>query len=164
MLTFLPTLILRHRKENVKKCSLRGLEKREDFRFFSYPCSEWPDVRGYCLLTIDAPPISSADQHLGLFLIDATWRYAKAMEAQIPKTLSFERRSLPAHFRTAYPRYQTACDDPERGLASIEALYIAFLLTERSVDSLLDGYYWKDEFLARNNLNKTLDQKFEKDK
>jgi len=148
----IPTLILRHRKENLKKCSLRGLENREDFRFLSYPCTEWPDLNGYCLLTLNAPILSEADSYLGLFLIDGTWKYAEKMESSLPKKTSLICRSLPKHFRTAYPRYQTNCADPERGLSSIEALYIAFLLTRRNVEPLLDHYYWKEEFLKKNNL------------
>ena len=146
----LPTLILRHRKENLKKCSLRGLEERNDFHFIRYPCKVLPDLAGYCLLTIDAPLLSEQDKELGLFLIDGTWKYAQIMEKSIPKDAPLIKRSLPTHFRTAYPRYQTACSEPERGLASIEALYIAFHITGRSTKELLDHYYWKEEFLKLN--------------
>lgn len=147
----MPTIILRHRKENLKKCSLRGLESREDFRFLRYPCTALPNLAGYCLLTIDAPLLSQEDAALGLFLIDGTWRYAEKMEKSVPEE-GLIKRSLPDHFRTAYPRYQTACLEPERGLASIEALYIAFLLTGRNTDGLLDYYYWKEEFFKKNGL------------
>jgi pre-rRNA-processing protein TSR3 len=152
----LPTLILRHRKENLKKCSLRGLEKREDFTFLRYPCVQWPNFDGYCLLTMNAPLLTAADKHLGLFLIDATWKYAEKMEACLPKEPNLVYRSLPGHFRTAYPRYQTSCPDPERGLASIEALYLAFLITERKTDSLLDNYHWTKEFLMKNEWSQSL--------
>jgi len=151
-LDLLPTLILRHRKENLKKCSLRSLEKRNDFHFVRYPCKVLPDLTGYCLLTIDAPLLSEQDKELGLFLIDGTWKYAQTMEKSIPKDAPLIKRSLPSHFRTAYPRYQTACSEPERGLASIEALYIAFLLTNRSCEGLLENYHWKEEFLNMNYL------------
>jgi pre-rRNA-processing protein TSR3 len=149
-LDLLPTLILRHRKENLKKCSLRGLEIRNDFRFIRYPCKVWPDLTGYCLLTIDAPLLSEEDKNLGLFLIDGTWKYAQTMEKSLPKNVPLIKRSLPSHFRTAYPRCQTACPEPERGLASIEALYLAFLLTGRPTQGLLDHYHWKEEFLKKN--------------
>ena len=150
-LDLLPTLILRHRKENLKKCSLRGLETRSDFSFIRYPCKEWPDFTGYCLLTLDAPTLSADDRNLGLFLIDATWKYAEIMQNNLPKDAPLIRRSLPSTFRTAYPRYQTHCADPERGLASIEALYIAFHLTHRPTEGLLSNYHWKDEFLKLND-------------
>ena len=37
-----PTIIFRHRKENLKKCSLRFIEKRADCIFYSYPCAHLP--------------------------------------------------------------------------------------------------------------------------
>jgi pre-rRNA-processing protein TSR3 len=58
-------------------------------------------------------------------------------------------RSLPSHYKTAYPRRQLDCPDPERGLASIEALYAAYSILGRSTDGLLDRYHWKEEFLSQ---------------
>jgi pre-rRNA-processing protein TSR3 len=160
---FLPTLILRHKKENLKKCSLRGLEGREDFLFFTYPLKEqaatpsghcrWEDLdfSNYLLLSIEGEEFRPEDTSKGLFLIDATWRYAKKMEAFVDRSMSIERRSIPKGFRTAYPRCQEECPDPEVGLASIEALYIAYHLLKRPKAHLLDHYYWKELFLEKNN-------------
>ncbi len=142
------TVILRHRRENLKKCSLRGLEKRPDFRFFTYPQDILPNLHSYILLKQGAPPLTQADRDKGLFLIDGTWRLAAVMEKTVPQGLI--SRSLPEHFRTAYPRKQTSCPDPETGLATIEALYIAFFILGRPLDGLLDQYYWKDAFFQRN--------------
>lgn len=149
---FQPTLILRHRKENLKKCSLRGLESRQDFRFFTYPKDPLPPLSGYILLTLGAPPLTLEDANFGLFLIDGTWRYAEKMFSQLPKPHTFIPRSLPDHFRTAYPRTQEGCRDPEKGLASIEALYAAYLITGRNCEGLLDHYHWKQKFLEKNGL------------
>lgn len=153
MQIFPPTLILRHRKENLKKCSLRGLEQREDFSFFSYPTATLPsNVEKYILLTIDAPPLSSSENEHGLFVLDATWRYADAMFKWVTDLkIPFIHRSIPAACKTAYPRYQTGCPVPEQGLASIEAIYVAYLILQRDTSSLLDNYYWKEEFLIKNN-------------
>ena len=118
-----PTVILRHRRENLKKCSLRGLETRSDLLFYTYPVDPMPDLSGYLLLKVGARPLSEEDAERGLFLIDGTWRLALVMEKQLPWKL--EARSLPPGFRTAYPRRQTECPDPEAGLASVEALYLA---------------------------------------
>ena len=148
----LPTLISRHRKEKLKKCSLRGLESRDDFRFFTYPRRALPELTGYCMLTLDAPPLSVEDKDFGLFLVDGTWRLAEKMVRSIPKPNTLVHRSLPSHFRTAYPRIQTGCSDPDSGLASIEALYLAFLLTGRCTEGLLDNYYWRDDFILKNNI------------
>lgn len=147
MISFMPTIILRHRRENLKKCSLRGLESRGDMQFFTYPQDSLPDLSHHLMLDLNAPPLSPADNHLGLFLLDATWRYAEVMARQI--TLPTIRRSIPSHFRTAYPRRQDDCSDPERGLASVEALYIAYSLLGHDTSGLLDHYHWKDQFLAQ---------------
>lgn len=79
MQSFLSTYILRHQRENLKKCSLRGLEKRKDCQFFTYPTSVLPDLSQYFLLAIEAPPLHSSDFNKGIFLLDATWRYADKM-------------------------------------------------------------------------------------
>jgi pre-rRNA-processing protein TSR3 len=50
---------------------------------------------------------------------------------------------------TAYPRTSKCFDDPAQGLASIEALYLARALLGDKDPSLLDGYYWRDDFLRR---------------
>lgn len=151
----LPTLILRHQRENLKKCSLRGLEKLSGFQFLTYPTSSLPDLSGYVLLSLDGAPLSAKDDCYGLFLLDATWRYAVRMNAFVEKQCKkpVQKRSIPAGYKTAYPRCQHDCPDPEAGLASIEALYIAYQITGRDPAGLLDHYYWKDEFLAKNNLS-----------
>jgi pre-rRNA-processing protein TSR3 len=152
MFLFPPTIILRHRKENLKKCSLRGLEERSDFHFFTYPKDKLPNLSRYFLLTMDALPISEADKDLGIFLIDGTWRYAELMERQLPKPHCFKKRSLPLHFQTAYPRRQADCPDPSRGLASAEALYLTYFLLGRNAEGLLKNYHWKEAFLKKNIL------------
>jgi pre-rRNA-processing protein TSR3 len=148
----LPTIVIRHRKENLQKCSLRGLENRNDFLFFTYPKEIIEiDFSSYILLTIDAPILQEGENEKGFLLIDATWKYAGKILGKYD-TPKLEKKSLPPYFKTAYPRYQTGCSDPNRGLASIEALYIAFLLTKRPTNDLLVNYYWKDQFLKKNEL------------
>ena len=156
MQTYPPTIVLRHRKENLKKCSLRGLETREDFRFYTYPKSILPPLDNYVVLVLDdAPVLSEADASLGLFIIDATWRYAEVMAKQIePDLKTCLRRALPHHIRTAYPRRQYDCLNPERGLASIEAIYVAYQRLGRYLCGLLDLYHWSSEFLE--GLEKTV--------
>ena len=152
MQLFSPTIVIRHRLENLKKCSLRGLEVREDFIFLTYPHVIWPDLSQSLILSIDAPILSPADAIFGLCVLDATWRYADKMSRALPPHPSHLYRSLPAHFRTAYPRRQNDCPDPERGLASIEAIYLSYYLLGRDTTGLLDHYHWKDQFLNLNHL------------
>lgn len=143
---FPPTVILRHNRENLKKCSLRGLETRSDLVFYSYPLKiELPPLSNYAVLALDAPPLSREDAHLGLLLIDGTWRYAEKMFKAL--TPPFKVRSLPPGAKTAYPRRQEDCSDPSRGLASCEALYLAYTILGRDPGGLLDHYHWKEQFL-----------------
>jgi len=146
MTSFLPTIILRHRKENLKKCSLRGLEVRDDLIFFPYPLKrELPSLDNYIHLALDAPPLTPEDGQNGLVLLDSTWKYEKQMRKSLPTGM--KARSIPNLYKTAYPRKQTDCDDPEHGLATVEALFLAYHLMGRDTSGLLDHYYWKDQFL-----------------
>jgi len=144
------TIIIRHKKENKKKCSLRGLELKPGFTFYTYPNKELSSFEGCTLLTIDAPVLTDQDSNDTLLLIDGTWSYAAIMEKTIFQHSTIKKRSIPSNFVTAYPRKQTACIDPARGLASIEALYIAFLLVGKKNDSLFENYYFGDAFIKKN--------------
>lgn len=149
------TIIIRHKKENLKKCSLSGLEKREDIIFFNYPISSKLndffsiDFSNYILLEMKGLELSEKDQNKGLLLIDSTWKYLDKILKILPSNI--EKRSLPKNFKTAYPRKQTLCPDPTRGLASIEALYLAYLITKRNPNNLLDNYYFNQNFLKINS-------------
>ena len=58
-------------------------------------------------------------------------------------------RSLP-QWETAYPRVSKVFNDPTSGLATIEAIYAAFVMQGRITAGLLDRYYWADQFLQKN--------------
>ena len=53
-------------------------------------------------------------------------------------------------YRTAYPRVSKLGTDPDNGLASVEALYLAYHLLGRPTAGLLDHYRWAVEFLRLN--------------
>ena len=55
-------------------------------------------------------------------------------------------------WRTAYPRVSKLGTDPDNGLASIEALFLAYHLLGRPTVGLLDHYHWAEDFLRANNL------------
>ncbi len=153
MQSFLPTLVLRHYRENLKKCSLKGLEHRSDFCFYSYPNALLPPLNEYIMLDLEAPPLTGDDANYGLLILDSIWRYVPKMKNFVEKNSQPIKRSIPSHFRTAYPRRQDDCFDPTRGLASIEAIYISYLIMGRPTEGLLNDYYWKEQFLQKNNLN-----------
>lgn len=150
MRAFLPTIILRHRKENLKKCSLRGLEIRSDMRFYTYPKVFPENLDGYVTLHMEGEELSYKDRDFGLFLMDSTWKYEEKMHTAMKKKKSLIYRKIPDRFKTAYPRVQTGCIDEKRGLATVEALYVALRVMKRDTQGLLDHYYWKDDFLELN--------------
>lgn len=147
------TFIVRHRKENLKKCSLRGLEARQDIKFFLYPNDPFSFIQGAVLLSLEGEELNEEDGARPLVLIDATWNYAKKMHDKIESLGPWIKRTLPGNLRTAYPRVQTGCVDPERGLASVEALYAAYKILKRPLNGILDNYYWKESFLLTNNFD-----------
>lgn len=143
------TFILRHRKENLKKCSLRGLEKKENFCFLTYPKVTYVDHPNLIVLSHNAKPLSKEDKG-SLLLLDGTWKHAESMQKQLVVPSSACFRSIPDSFRTAYPRRQEEWIDPSIGLASIEALYLALYIMGKNVEHLLENYHWKESFLAKN--------------
>ena len=99
-----PTFILRHRKENLKKCSLEGMEKREETQFFTYPKDALPFVPNTILLKCHAPILTLLDTRKPLLILDGSWKYAARMEKYVYHLGPWEARSLPPQYKTAYPR------------------------------------------------------------
>lgn len=141
-----PTIIVVHRRENRKKCSVEPLREDRRFVFWTYPDDGPEPLAGYVRLGIGGPILSDADRDCGLLVIDATWRLAERMDK---KYSYLPVRSLPP-CQTAYPRVSKVFDDPEAGLATIEAIYLANYLLGRDTTALLDDYRWRDDFLQKN--------------
>lgn len=146
-----PTVIVRHQRENRKKCSIWPLHGRPDLVFLPYPVRERPDLTGYIRLAAEGPELSPADAAAGVLLLDGSWRWAAAMTRAF---LDVPPRSLHG-FRTAYPRVSKQGTDPDNGLASVEALYVAYHILGRETQGLLDHYRWAEEFLRINQLGGT---------
>jgi pre-rRNA-processing protein TSR3 len=144
------TLIFRHPRENPRKCSILPLRERPDLLFLTYPVRTRPPLEGYVRLAAEGPPLSVEDADRGLLLLDGSWRWASEMTRAF---LDVPPRSLQG-FRTAYPRVSKLGTDPDNGLASVEALFLAYHLLGRPTAGLLDHYRWKDEFLRLNQLEK----------
>ena len=140
-------LILRDPRESVKKCSLTPLKGREGVEFLKYDPNTRYDASGRILLHHEGELLSEADAGMGLFLVDSSWR-------RLPKLLERVdgepvKRRLPP-LKTAYPRKSHVFEDPEPGLASIEALYAAVHILQGPRPELLEGYRWAEEFLRLN--------------
>src|SRR5438128_6524044 len=109
-----PTIVVRHPKENPRKCSILPLRHRADLVFLRYPVKEPPPLEGYVRLAAEGPELTPADAGRGLLILDGSWRWAQAMTrdfAHVPP------RSLRG-YRTAYPRVSKQGTDPDNGLAT----------------------------------------------
>ena len=144
-----PTLIVRSPRENPKKCSVLPLRGRADLIFLNYPVAQPPLLHGYVRLAAEGEELSSHDADRGLLLLDASWRWAEAMNQAF---LDVPSRSLHG-YQTAYPRKSKRGTDPDNGLASIEALFLAYHILGRPTKGLLDQYRWAGEFLLLNRFH-----------
>jgi pre-rRNA-processing protein TSR3 len=145
---FPPTIIVRNPRENPRKCSVLPLQGRPDLRFLSYPVKEPLALDGYIRLTAEGEALTSRDAVCGILLLDGSWRRAEPMNrafADVPA------RSLHG-YRTAYPRRSKLGTDPDNGLASVEALFVAYHILGRPTEGLLEHYRWAEEFLRLNGL------------
>ena len=139
------TVIIRHPRERLSKCSLTPLEGRDGYEFLTWSKELVFDASGYTLLGVNAPPISEADRGRPLLLLDGTWRLLADIEQCVVGNPV--RRSIPPGVVTAYPRVSRYGTDPDGGLASIEALFVAKALLGEWEPSLLAEYRWGDSFL-----------------
>lgn len=145
-MTAIATTVIRHQKERISKCSLRFLHGRPEMTFVRHRPGFRFDATGFTLLAVDAPGLTRADTGRPLLLLDSTWRWLPQLLACLDG--EFVPRSIPGGLATAYPRVSKVFEDPAAGLASIEALYVARAVLGDEDRSLLDGYRWKDVFLA----------------
>ncbi|MBI3824325.1 MAG: hypothetical protein HY289_16795, partial [Planctomycetes bacterium] len=85
------TIIVRHPRENPKKCSVLPLKGREDVLLVPHPATDLPSLEGYIRLAADGPELSIADRDCGILLLDGSWRSAGRMtthfEAVPPRSL-----------------------------------------------------------------------------
>ncbi len=140
------TVLIIHPKENRVKCSLEPLRGRPDLCFVDFSPKHPIELPGYVRLSVAGPPLSDADANSGILLIDGSWRHAARIHEQFAAVPPL---SL-AGFRTAYPRVSKLFHDPAEGLASVEAIYIAYRILRRPTDGLLDTYFWREQFLRLN--------------
>lgn len=148
-----PTIIVVHPKERRSKCSVEPLRGCPGIVFWTYPRFGPEPLKNYVRLGLGGPLLGPEDSKKGLLVLDGTWRHVQTMEKDFEDV---PVRSLP-HWETAYPRTSKLFEDPVEGLATIEALYVAYRLLDREADWLLEDYAWKDEFL-RLNADKWVDQ------
>ena len=140
-------LILRDPRESLRKCSLTPLRGRPGIEFRTYRSGSSIEGEGRILLAPDGELLRAADAGPDLLLLDCNWRRLPRLRAAVVGEV--RPRRLPP-LRSAYPRRSRTFEDPRGGLASIEALYAAFAILGRARTDLLEGYHWREEFLAAN--------------
>ncbi|HQU09847.1 MAG TPA: hypothetical protein PLV25_07800 [Opitutales bacterium] len=141
------TVIIRHPRERLSKCSLQPLNTHPDLTFIKATPHLRFDATGYILLGLDAPVLSDADRGHPLLLLDSTWRLLPDLESKLVGIPI--RRTLPEGLQTAYPRVSKIAADPLGGLASVEALYLAWKLLGVLDPTVLAHYYWRERFLMQ---------------
>lgn len=145
--------ILMDSRENPKKCTILPLRQRKDFsiKYFHEKKSTAPAFTADLLLHINGDDLSTLTlgtpvQSIGL--IDCNWRKLGKLLPKInplPKLIS-----IPKGFKTAYPRRNKLGNDPSEGLATIEALFICAAFLGKWDETLLEKYYFKNQFLEIN--------------
>lgn len=145
MMTPPDTIIVVHPRERRAKCTVQPLRKRPGFVFYKHPRVPLIDSK-YVRLGMGGPLLGSEDVDAGLLVLDGTWRWVEPMERMVRDV---PIRSLPP-LVTAYPRSSKVSEDPDGGLATIEAIYAAYRLLGRDTTSLLDHYLWGAKFVEQN--------------
>jgi pre-rRNA-processing protein TSR3 len=143
----LSAMVIVRRGENRAKCTIQPLRGTRGLEFLPYPLDRKPDLSRHLLLAPGALPLTPADAGRPLLLLDANWRHVEKMRKAIG---AVEARSIPAGWRTAYPRRSKIHADPDTGLATVEALFAASCVLGFRDDSLLRHYPWRDIFLDLN--------------
>ena len=143
----LDVLILRDPREATKKCSLTPLRGTSGIQFVTYGSARRLDAGRRLFLSPEGDLISGRDRGLPLLLVDCAWRKVPALLKTVDGEL-IPRRLPP--LVTAYPRKSLTFEDPNEGLASVEALYAALALLGEVHPELLAGYHWREQFLAAN--------------
>lgn len=140
-------LILRDPRESASKCSLTPLRGMPGIEFRRFDAKVTVPVEGRVLLHPDGEEISAADRGRDLLLLDSNWRRLPRLVATLTGQPILRR--LPP-LLTAYPRKSRIVPDPERGLASVEALWAALALLGDPRPELLADYHFREAFFDLN--------------
>lgn len=154
-------LIIQDFKENRRKCTAVPLADLPGFEFSRtarpQPGERPIQVPGGIWLDVDAPVLSRRDSgRLGagdrVIVLDASWARVSPLAGRLVAGpgATLERRSLPSDLATAYPRRSKIGRDPERGLATVEAVFAVTVVLGAPRPEVLDAYRWAGAFLDRN--------------
>lgn len=138
--------------ETGNKCTIAPLAGREDFRLFPVLGEEGPlgplsapvllHHEGECLTRL--PPQATP----ALASIDCIWRRLPKLLDRVVWAAPPVLAKIPPGFVTAYPR--VGRDDPNGGLATIEALFTAAALLGNWDPTLFSQYYFGRRYVELN--------------
>lgn len=140
------------RKENPRKCTILPQKERADFRIRYFGGGKpVPAFEADCLLHIDGEDLATLPRGScrSVALIDCNWKKVEGALRSVERPLPRLVR-IPEGFETAYPRRNAEGKDPDGGLATIEALFIAAAFLGTWDETLLDKYHFKTQFLEMN--------------
>lgn len=141
--------------ETPNKCTIAPLRHRADFRliqvkgnpvFGPLDSSILLHHQGQCLSTFS----KSVGEVKGIASVDCVWRRLDSLLQRIVAPLPVLAR-IPDGFVTAYPRISSQNTDPEGGLATIEAIFVAAALLGNWDATLLSEYYFGRKFIEMNS-------------
>lgn len=137
--------------ETPNKCTILPLAYRSDFTILRGRVSE--ALRADVLLHPEGAPLDSLRFPPGavkrLAAIDCIWRRLEPILEGIDQPHPLRAR-IPDGFLTAYPRTSRKDFDPDGGLATIEAIFIAAAFLGSWDQSLLREYFFAEQFLEMN--------------
>lgn len=149
--------ILIDARENKRQCTIHPIREREDFqiRYFDRTRSPLAAFGTEILLHVDGIDLAEDREKNGLAhsvgLIDCTWKWVAPTMERLEKSPA-RLVKIPAAFLTAYPRKSKYPGlDPDGGLATIEAVFIAAAFAGSWDESLLEKYHFKNDFLQINS-------------
>jgi pre-rRNA-processing protein TSR3 len=149
--------VLVDRSERINKCTILPLAGHRDLDILRYNRGQpLAALTGQLLLHPDGQPLDlwrrttvPATTVPTLSAIDCTWKRLHTVLNCIAKPLP-TLVGIPAGFVTAYPRRNKQDKDPDAGLATIEAVFIAAALLGHWDTSLLGHYAFAEAFLRQN--------------
>ncbi len=143
--------------ETANKCTIAPLADRPDFQLFPVrgegligplTASVLLHHEGECLTKLSAqlPPVAA------IACVDCVWRRLPKLLGKLQWKDGEEPAlgRIPSGFVTAYPRVGLPEHDPEGGLATIEALFVAAAILGQWDPSLLSRYYFGAKFIGLN--------------
>jgi pre-rRNA-processing protein TSR3 len=140
--------------ETANKCTIAPLIGRPDFHVTRVGRkSTLGPLKAKILLHHEGECLSTLREKYtisdGLACVDSIWRRLPRLIEMIERPLPLLAK-IPNGFVTAYPRKSRLYEDPDGGLATIEAVFIAAAMLGHWDETLLSEYYFSQSFIEAN--------------